>query len=259
MNRHVSLFALALASSLTVFACENKPTEPATAAQPAPVPKPTPVPTPAPTPPAEPSASTATPVASAAPVQSAAPINPALLKPENAKAVAPAKFKAKVTTTKGDFVVEVTRSWAPLAADRFYNLVKLGFMQELGFFRVVPGFVVQFGIHGDPQVAAAWRQAKIKDDPQSKQSNEKGTLTFATSGPDSRTTQMFINFGDNKSLDTRGFPPFGKVIQGMDVIDAINKEYGEQPQQGIVQSEGNAYLKRVFPRLDYIQSATLTK
>jgi peptidyl-prolyl cis-trans isomerase A (cyclophilin A) len=251
MNRHVSLFALALASSLTAFACDNKPAEPAPVAQPVPAPVPTPTPS------ADPTASA--PAVSAAPAQSAAPVNPALLKPENAKATAPAKYKVKVTTTKGDFVIEVTRAWAPLGADRFYNLVKLGFLQDLGFFRVVPGFVVQFGIHGDPQVSAAWRDAKIKDDPTGKQSNEKGTLTFAKSGPDTRTTQFFINFKDNKNLDAMGFPPIGKVIQGMDVVESINKEYGEQPQQPIVQSEGNAYLRRVFPKLDYVQSAALVK
>jgi peptidyl-prolyl cis-trans isomerase A (cyclophilin A) len=255
MSRNFRFLAFAVASSLTVFACDNKPAEPVAAAPPAPAPAP--APTPAPTPSAAPAVSA--PAASAVPTQSAAPVNPALLKPENAKLLAPAKYKVKVTTTKGDFVIEITRAWAPLGADRFYNLVKLGFLQDLGFFRVVPGFVVQFGIHGDPQVAAAWRDAKIKDDPQSKQSNEKGTVTFAKSGPDTRTTQMFINFGDNKNLDTMGFPPIGKVTQGMDVVESINKEYGEQPQQGIVQSEGNAYLKRVFPRLDYLQSAALMK
>jgi peptidyl-prolyl cis-trans isomerase A (cyclophilin A) len=255
MKRHPCLVALAVASSLTVFACDNKPTEPAPAAQPAPAAAP--APKPAPTPTAEPSA--AAPVASAAPAHSAAPVNPALLQPEKAKATAPAKFKVKFTTTKGDFVVEVTRAWAPLGADRFYNLVKLGFMQDLGFFRVVPGFVVQFGIHGNPQVSAAWRQAHIKDDPQSKQSNEAGTLTFAKSGPDTRTTQLFINFKDNKNLDAMGFPPFGKVIQGMDVVESINKEYGERPNQGLVQAEGNEYLNREFPKLDYVQSATIVK
>jgi peptidyl-prolyl cis-trans isomerase A (cyclophilin A) len=251
MKRHVCLRALVLASSLLVPACDNKPAEPVSA--------PAPAPQPPPAPPTEPSAAAPAPVASLAPVQSAAPVNPALLKPENAKATAPAKFKIKVTTTKGDFVVEITRAWAPLGADRVFNMVKLGFMQDLGFFRVVPGFVVQFGIHGDPQVAAAWKQASIKDDPQGKQSNEKGTLTFAKSGPDTRTTQLFINFKDNANLDKMGFPPIGKVIQGMDVVEAVNKEYGEQPQQGRVQAEGNAYLKQAFPRLDFILSATLVK
>jgi peptidyl-prolyl cis-trans isomerase A (cyclophilin A) len=250
MNGHFSPVAIALAVSFAVFACADKPTETA--------PVPSPAPQLAPKPPAEPSA-TAIPQPLQVPAHSPAPVNPALLKPEDAKAKAPAKFKVKVTTTKGDFVVEVTRAWAPIGADRFYNLVKLGFMQDLGFFRVVPDFVVQFGIHGDPRVAAAWRDANIKDDPQTKQSNEKGTLTFAKAGPDTRTTQFFINFKDNPNLDAMGFPPIGKVIQGMDVVEAINKEYGEFPQQRLVQSEGNAYLKRAFPKLDYIQSAALVK
>jgi peptidyl-prolyl cis-trans isomerase A (cyclophilin A) len=204
-------------------------------------------------------APTATAASTPAPTQSAAPANPALLKPDAAKETAPAKFKAKFTTTKGDFVVEVTRAWAPIGADRFYNLVKLGFFNDIGFFRIVPDFVVQFGIHGNPQVSAAWRPATIQDDPVSKQSNEKGTLTFAKGGANSRTTQIFINYKNNDRLDKMGFPPFGKVIQGMEVIDKINKEYGEQPQQMTLQSDGNAYLKRDFPRLDFITSAAIMK
>lgn len=207
-----------------------------------------PTPTPAPTP--SPSAS-----ASA----SAAPANPALLKPDAAKAQAPAKFKVKFTTTKGDFIVESTRAWAPIGVDRFYNLVKLGFYDDAAFFRVVPGFVAQFGIHGDPQVSAAWRPATIPDDPKSKQSNERGTLTYAKGGPNSRTTQLFINFAENPRLDSMGFPPIGKVTQGMDVVDKINAEYKELPQQQRLQSEGNAYLRWGFANLDYIKSATLMK
>jgi peptidyl-prolyl cis-trans isomerase A (cyclophilin A) len=254
MNRHLFPVTLALASSLAVFACKSTAAE----TVPAPEPAPSPAPLPSPKPPVEPSA-TAVPAASPVPAPSEAPINPVLFKPENAKAKAPAKYKVKITTTKGDFVVEVTRAWAPLGADRLYNLVKLGFMQDLGFFRVVPDFVMQFGIHGDPRVAAVWRNATIKDDGPTKQSNKKGTLTFAKSGSDTRTTQLFINLADNQNLDQMGFPPIGKVIQGMDVIEAINKEYGEMPQQKLVQTQGNAYLKRAFPHLDYIRSATLLK
>jgi len=191
------------------------------------------------------------------PSASAAPVDPALLKPEEAKAKAPAKYKVKFSTTKGDFVVEVTRAWAPLGADRFYNLIQLGFFTDTGFFRVVPGFVVQFGIHGNPKVSKAWKTASIKDDKKSKQSNARGTLTFATSGPDTRTTQLFINFKDNARLDGMGFTPFGKVIQGMEVVDAINQEYGEKPDQGMIEFSGNSYLRDDFPRLDYIKSATL--
>ncbi|MBI5537531.1 MAG: peptidylprolyl isomerase [Deltaproteobacteria bacterium] len=233
---------------LTAFACDKKSEEPAKPTPPAATPS-------APAP--QPSKAEAVPASTPTATQSAAPVNPALLKPEAAKEKAPEKFKVKFTTTKGDFVVEATRAWAPIGADRFYNLVKLGFFTDIGFFRVVPDFVVQFGIHGNPEVAAAWRTAQLQDDPTSKQSNEKGTLTFAKGGPNSRTTQMFINYKNNDRLDKMGFPPFAKVISGTEVIDAINKEYGEQPQQPTVQSEGNAYLKREFPRLDYIKSATI--
>jgi peptidyl-prolyl cis-trans isomerase A (cyclophilin A) len=152
--------------------------------------------------------------------------------------------------------VEVTRSLAPNGADRFYNLVKSGYFKDLGFFRVVPGFMVQFGIHGDPKVAAAWRGANIQDDPV-KGSNTRGTITFATAGPNTRTTQLFINYGNNTFLDSQGFSPFGKVTDGMDVVDKINAEYGEKPFQPRVQEEGNAYLKKEFPNLDYIKSATI--
>jgi peptidyl-prolyl cis-trans isomerase A (cyclophilin A) len=187
----------------------------------------------------------------------AAPVDPAKLRPEAATETAPAKFKVKFTTTKGDFVVEVTRAWAPIGADRFYNLVKRGFYGGTGFFRVVPDYVVQFGIHGNPEVAAAWKKATIQDDQRGTQSNLKGTVTFAMAGPDTRTTQLFINYQDNAQLDKMGFPPFGKVIQGMEVVEAINQEYGEKPDQDRIQSEGNAYLKQTFPRLDYVKSTTI--
>ena len=246
MNRHSSCFALVVALGLSAAGCSKKqeePAQPPAAATPVPPPQPSkaePAPAPAPTP-------------------SAAPVDPALLKPEAAKLVAPAKFKVKFTTTKGDFVVEVTRAWAPIGADRFYNLAKLGFFSDIGFFRVVPNFVVQFGIHGNPQVAAAWKAANLQDDKMGKQSNEKGTLTYAKAGPNTRTTQLFINFKDNAQLDQMGFPPFGKVIQGMEVVESINKEYGEQPDQQMVQADGNNYLRNSFPRLDYVKSATLVK
>jgi peptidyl-prolyl cis-trans isomerase A (cyclophilin A) len=237
VNRHLSLSALAVVLSLTASGCSKQPEEPT---------------------PATPLAASAAPAVQPSKAE-LAPVDPALLKPEAAKETAPAKFKVKFTTTKGDFVVEVTRAWAPIGADRFYNLVKLGFFTDTGFFRVVPDFVVQFGIHGNPEVAAAWETATIQDDQQGKQSNEKSTLTFAMAGPNTRTTQVFINYQDNARLDKMGFPPFGKVIQGMDVVDAINQEYGEQPDQGSIQSEGNAYLRSSFPRLDYVKSATITK
>jgi peptidyl-prolyl cis-trans isomerase A (cyclophilin A) len=175
---------------------------------------------------------------------------------------APDTFKVRFDTSKGQFTVEVTRSLAPNGADRFYNLVRSGFFTDVEFFRVIPGFMCQFGIHGDPKVAAAWREANIPDDPV-KGSNTKGALTFATAGPNTRTTQLFINYGDNTRLDTMGFSPFGKVTQGMDVVDKIYGDYGEGaprgrgPDQSRIQREGNAYLKKDFPNLDYIKSATI--
>ena len=174
----------------------------------------------------------------------------------------PESFKVKFETTKGNFTVEVTRSLAPNGADRFYNLVRSGYFKDVAFFRVISGFMCQFGIHGDPKVAAAWREARITDDPV-KGSNTRGAITFATAGPNTRTTQLFINFGDNSRLDGMGFASFGKVTEGMDVVDKINSEYGEGaprgrgPDQGRVQKEGNAYLKKDFPNLDYIKSASV--
>ena len=169
---------------------------------------------------------------------------------------APDSFKVKFDTTKGAFTDQVTRNWAPNGADRFYNLVKSGYFKDTAFFRVVPGFMVQFGIHGDPKVSAAWRTANIPDDPV-KGSNTRGMVTFATAGPNTRTTQLFVNFGNNTFLDNQGFAPFGKVTDGMDVVDKINSESGERPNQGQIQMEGNAYLKKAFPNLDYIKSAAI--
>jgi peptidyl-prolyl cis-trans isomerase A (cyclophilin A) len=177
---------------------------------------------------------------------------------------APAVYKAKFDTSKGTFVVEVHRDWAPNGADRFYNLVKNGYFTDVRFFRVLDGFMAQFGINGEPGVSAVWREANIKDDPV-KQSNSRGTITFATAGPNTRTTQVFINFGDNAGLDGQGFSPFGKVVSGMDVVDSLYSGYGEGapnghgPQQGVVQSLGNAYLQKAFPKLDYIKTATIEK
>jgi len=182
--------------------------------------------------------------------------------PDKLKEKSPESFKAKFETTKGNFTVEVTRSLAPQGADRFYNLVRSGYFKDVAFFRVIPGFMCQFGIHGDPKIAAAWRKAQIPDDPV-KGSNTRGAITFATGGPNTRTTQLFISFGDNTRLDSSGFSPFGKVTEGMDVVDKINGEYGEGapsgrgPNQGRIQMEGNAYLKKDFPNLDYIKSATV--
>ena len=169
---------------------------------------------------------------------------------------APETFKAQFDTTKGKFTIEVTRSLAPNGADRFYNLVRSGYFTDVAFFRVISGFMCQFGIHGDPNVSAKWRDANISDDPV-KGSNTRGTITFATAGPNTRTTQLFINFGNNVGLDGQGFSPFGNVTEGMDVVDKINAEYGETPNQGSIQMQGNAYLKGGFPNLDYIKSAAI--
>ncbi len=167
---------------------------------------------------------------------------------------APAEFQVEFDTSAGKIVVDVHRDWAPKGADRFYNLIQEGFYDGCRFFRVVPGFVVQFGMHGDPAVQSKWHFARIPDDPV-KQPNRRGTITFATSGPDSRTSQLFINLGDNQNLDAMGFAPFGEITEGMDVVDAITAEYGERPDQGQILSRGNAYLKENFPSLDYIKTA----
>ena len=176
---------------------------------------------------------------------------------------APDTFKVKFDTTKGAFIVEVTRSLAPHGADRFYNLVKAGYFKDMAFFRVIPGFMAQFGMSGDPKLTGIWNHANIPDDPV-KGSNTRGTITYAkTRMPNSRSAQFFINFGDNSRLDADGFAPFGKVIEGMDVVDKLNGEYGDGPpfgrgaDQQEIESKGNEYLKKNFPNLDYIKSATL--
>lgn len=176
-----------------------------------------------------------------------------LLDPEQVKDTAPALCKVKVKTTKGDFTIELHRDWAPIGVDRFYSLVKAGFFSDIALFRMVKGFVIQFGIHGSPLVSSAWEDAIIPDEPV-RQTNNRGMLTFAKAGPDTRTTQLFINLNDNFTLDKQGFPPIGKVIEGMEVIDNLNYEYGQKPSQGKIHTQGNAYLKAEFPNLDYIIS-----
>jgi len=200
----------------------------------------------------------AAPAAAPAATMPAAAANPALLAPEKANEKAPEVFKVKLATTKGDMIVEVHRAWSPNGADRFYNLVKIGFYDNTAFFRIVNGFMAQIGIHGDPAVSAKWRPATIQDDAPAGQSNKPGYVTFAKTGmPNSRTTQIFFNFGDNAGLDPQGFTPFGKVVDGTPVLGALNLEYGEAPDQGAIQSLGNAYLKENFARLDYIKTARL--
>jgi peptidyl-prolyl cis-trans isomerase A (cyclophilin A) len=177
----------------------------------------------------------------------------------SAQEQAPEQFKVQFETSKGNFIIEVTRKWAPIGADHFYDLVQKGFYNECRFFRVVPGFMVQFGINGDPAVQKNFRDATIKDEP-TVASNAPGFITYAKSGaPNSRTTQLFINYGDNSFLDNQGFAPFGRVVEGMDVVTAINSKHGERPDQGAIQSQGNAYLKERFPDLDYIKSVKLVK
>lgn len=185
-----------------------------------------------------------------------------LTNPAALNAQAPAVYKVRFDTSKGAFVLEVHRDWAPHGADRFYNLVKNGFYDGSRFFRVLSGFMVQFGINGDPAISSQWRSARINDDPV-KKSNGRGLITFATSGRNTRTTQVFINYADNAALDGQGFAPFGQITSGMNVVDALYSGYGEGapsgggPEQGRVQSEGNAYLTSSFPKLDYIKSATI--
>jgi peptidyl-prolyl cis-trans isomerase A (cyclophilin A) len=171
---------------------------------------------------------------------------------------APATFKVKFDSSAGPFVVEVHRAWAPNAADHFYTLVKNGFYDEARFFRVVPNFMVQFGIAADPAVQKKFG-ASIKDDPV-KESNKRGYVTFAqTSAPNSRSTQIFVNFKDNSFLDSQRFAPFGQVTSGMEAVDKISSEAGEKPNQGSIQSQGNVYLKAQFPKLDYVKKATIEK
>ena len=175
-----------------------------------------------------------------------------------ARLLTPEIFNVEIETTKGRIVVEMHRDWAPNGVDRFYNLVEAGFFKDIALFRMVKGFVVQFGIHGTPLVSSVWREASIQDDPV-KTTNARGTLTFATAGPNTRTTQLFINLGDNAMLDKQGFSPIGKITSGMDVVDALNYEHGERPNQGKIQKEGNAYLKEKFPGLDYIVSMKIAQ
>jgi peptidyl-prolyl cis-trans isomerase A (cyclophilin A) len=171
---------------------------------------------------------------------------------------APEQFRVKFECSCGDFVVEVNREWAPNGVDRFHDLVQQGFYDECRFFRVVPGFVVQFGMNGDPAVYAKWKDSVIKDDKVT-QSNKRGYMTFASRGPDTRTSQVFINFDDNERLDALGFAPFGKVVEGMDVVDKINAQYGQKPEQGLIEEKGNEYLKSAFPKMDFVKKATVLK
>ena len=185
-----------------------------------------------------------------------------LTRPDPAALAAPApdSFKVAVETSKGNFTILARRDWAPKGVDRFYHLVELGYFDDTRFFRVLRGFMAQFGVHGDPRVNAAWTTLNIEDDPV-KQSNRRGTISFANAGPNTRATQLFINYGDNANLDGMGFAPIGEVTDGMAVVDSLYANYGEGapdgsgPDQMRITAEGNAYLTRDFPRLDFIRRA----
>jgi peptidyl-prolyl cis-trans isomerase A (cyclophilin A) len=184
--------------------------------------------------------------------------------PAEVAAPVPDVYRVRFETSRGPFVVEVTKAWAPEGAERFYRLVEKRFYDDARFFRVVRNFVVQFGINGDPAVEARWRNLTMGDDPV-KESNKRGTITFATAGPNTRTTQVFINLKDNTRLDKNGFAPFGQVVEGMEVVDHLYDSYGdapprgEGPDQNLIETQGNAYLDARFPRLDYIKTARIVK
>jgi peptidyl-prolyl cis-trans isomerase A (cyclophilin A) len=235
---------LTACAALVLFGCSSsQPSKDAEAEKKASPPAETAsAPTPPPAPPAEPAA-------------------PAAKEPEKAPAKAekpksteaPGNFRVKFTTSKGPFIVEVHKEWAPKGVQRFYELVNAGYFDGNRFFRIVPNFIVQFGMSGDPAMTRKWDK-NIPDDPVS-QTNRTGSLTFATAGPNTRTTQLFINLRSNQMLDSQGFAPFGMVVEGMSVVESFNKEYGERPDQGEIRNRGNAYLTAEFPRLDYIKKA----
>jgi peptidyl-prolyl cis-trans isomerase A (cyclophilin A) len=182
--------------------------------------------------------------------------DPALLTPAALNAKAPETFDVKFVTTKGEFVIHVTRDWAPHGADRFYNLVKHHYFDACPFFRVIPTFMAQFGLTPYPEVNKAWMNANIPDDAV-KQTNTRGKITFATAGPNTRSTQLFINFGNNARLDKDHFAPIGEVISGMDVVDKLNGQYGDTADQDKITFQGRAYLKQAMPNLDYMNTVRL--
>ncbi|MDE3052569.1 MAG: peptidylprolyl isomerase [Gemmatimonadota bacterium] len=190
---------------------------------------------------------------------------PPLLAPEAAfwRERAPDEFRVRFETTKGPFVIAVTRALAPLGADHFYNLVRAGYYDDSRFSRVVPHFIVQFGIAGDPRVTAEWKDRAIADDPV-RASNVRGTVAYAMTGPDTRTTQLFISVVDNRRLDAQGFSPFGRVVQGMDVVDSLYSGYGETSGGGLraghqaaAMAGGNAWFDRRYPKLDHLITARI--
>lgn len=234
--RHSTLVVLALVVSCSLAACDQPKPDAAAAG----------------------SAATSAPTPSASAADK--PQGPPLLNPKAANETAPDKYQVKFETTQGDFVIEVIRDWAPRGADRVYNLVKIGFYKDIALHRVVKDFVVQFGIHGDPQVSAAWAKAYIADE-MVKESNKQWTVTFAKADADTRSTQIFINLQDNVDLDKKGFSPIGKLVAGQDVIKKFYDGYGEKVMARGGNTEifklGNAYLKEQWPKLDYIKTASI--
>jgi len=168
----------------------------------------------------------------------------------------PDSYRVTFDTAKGPFVIEVHREWAPLGSDRFYTLVKNNYFTGAKFFRVIPNFMVQFGLAADAAVTARYEGTEFPDDPV-RQSNTRGMVSFATRGANSRTTQMFINFGNNTRLDQSGFTPFGQVVSGMETVDRLYSQYGEAPNQMLIKAEGNKYLEVNFPQLDSIKTAKI--
>jgi peptidyl-prolyl cis-trans isomerase A (cyclophilin A) len=236
---------------LSLLACDDEVAEPPVATPP-----------PAEVKPPEPPKPPAHPQPPAVEEPPAEPIPEALIPPAS-HSPSPDTYTIKWETTKGDFTTTCTRAWAPNGADRLYHLVQAGYYEDIAYFRVIEGFMAQFGLHGSPAVTKAWKEATIDDDPVT-QSNKVGYLTFATAGPNTRTTQLFINFGDNARLDESGFSPVCKVDgKGMDVVNALYKGYGEGaprgrgPSQALIHKHGNAYLKEAFPELDYIKKASI--
>jgi peptidyl-prolyl cis-trans isomerase A (cyclophilin A) len=256
-KRLVPWVATMLAAGICLAGCsKSEPPAESTATQP---PKTEAPAQPATPPPAESkpeSPTKSTPTATAQPARNYAK---ELLAPAKLKEKAPETYKVKFDTTRGEFTLTVTRAWAPLGADRFYNLVKHHFYDNAAFFRVVPQFVVQFGLNANPAVSAAWKHTEIKDDPVT-QSNKRGAIVFATAGPNTRTTQVFINLKDNGRLDGMGFAPFGTVDgEGMNVVEMMYEGYGDSagPDQDQLEKQGDPYLLKGWPKLDHIKSAAL--
>jgi len=214
-------------------------------------------------PPSSTTATTNAPAAAPAAVGPMAPPSPALMDTTRSTERAPDVFRVRFETTRGPFVVEAHRAWAPLGVDRFHYLVRNGFYDGTRFFRVINGFMAQFGISGDPRITASWRERRIPDD-RGKQSNTRGMLTFANAGPGTRTSQLFINYRDNAQLDPN-FAPIGKVVEGMAVVDSLYSGYGEGapsgngPEQERVMTEGETYLAKNFPKLDRINKAEIIR